>query len=161
MTTTPTHSQQFWITEPGTGEIITKSLPLRKENELLIKTQYTGISRGTETLVFHGKVPPSQYQMMRAPFQEGDFPYPVKYGYSNAGVCIDAPNTLVPEFLGKAVFSLYPHQDYFVIPFDKVISLPPSVPTQRAILAAGMETAINAIWDARPNIGDTIVVIGG
>ena len=161
MTTTPTHSQQFWITNPGKGEIVKKPIPSRKKSELLIKTQYTGISRGTETLVFKGKVPPSQYQTMRAPFQDGEFPCPIKYGYSNVGVCIEAPSTLASELVGKTVFSLFPHQDYFVIPLENVISLPSSVPSQRAVLAASMETAVNAMWDGRPNIGDTIVIIGG
>ncbi|MDE0806704.1 MAG: zinc-binding alcohol dehydrogenase [Longimicrobiales bacterium] len=161
MTTTPTHSQQFWVTEPGRGEIVTKLIPSRAKNELVIKTLYTAISRGTETLVFNGQVPPSQYDTMRSPFQEGEFPGPVKYGYSNVGICIDAPHNMASKLLGQTIFSLYPHQDYFIIPANEVITLPQLVPPKRAILAAGMETAVNAIWDSQPNIGDTIAVIGG
>ena len=161
MTTTPTHSEQFWVTEPGKGELIRKPLPSISDEDIVIKTLYTGISRGTETLVFHGRVPVSQYNLMRAPFQEGDFPSPVKYGYSNVGTCIYAPDSFRTTFLNKTFFSLFPHQDFFVIPSTSVIELPSLLPPERAILAPSMETAINATWDGKPKIGDNIMVIGG
>ena len=123
MTTTPTHSEQFWVTEPGKGELIRNPLPSISDEDIVIKTLYTGISRGTETLVFHGRVPVSQYNLMRAPFQEGDFPSPVKYGYSNVGTCIYAPDSFRTTFLNKTFFSLFPHQDFFVIPSTSVIEL--------------------------------------
>ena len=114
------------------------------------------MSRGTEALVFRGEVPPSQYQVMRAPFQEGEFPGPVKYGYCSVGEVVEGPDDLV----GRAVFCLYPHQDIYVVPVAAVMPLPDQLPAGRAVLAANMETAIGAVWDARPLVGDRVVVIG-
>src|ERR1700712_4442847 len=99
-------TQAFWLRTPGEGEIRSVSLPIPGRDEGLVRTRYTGISRGTETLVFRGGVPASQYAAMRAPFQEGDFPGPVKYGYLSVGVVEQGG----PDLLGRMVFCLYPHQ---------------------------------------------------
>ena len=149
-------AQQFWIQAPGQGETVRAELPPRQDGEVLVRTLYSGISRGTEALVFRGEVPPSQYQAMRAPFQEGEFPGPVKYGYCSVGEGLEGPDTLV----GRAVFCLYPHQDVYVVPATAVTPLPDRLPAGRAVLAANMETAITAVWDARPLVGDRVVVIG-
>ncbi|HAO33863.1 MAG TPA: dehydrogenase, partial [Candidatus Competibacteraceae bacterium] len=115
-------------------------------DEVLVKTLYTGISRGTESLVFRGEVPPSQYQAMRAPFQQGDFPAPVKYGYCNVGV-VEAG---LKALRGQTVFCLYPHQDRYIVPATAVTPVPAAVPPGRAVLAANLETALNVLWDATP-----------
>ena len=108
-------------------------------------------------MVFRGGVPSSQYAAMRAPFQEGDFPGPVKYGYLNVGVVEHGP----PELLGRTVFCLYPHQSAYVVPARSVIVVPEGVPVDRAVLAGAVETAVNALWDAAPLIGDRATVVGG
>lgn len=107
-------------------------------------------------MVFNANVPPSEYERMRAPFQEGTFPYPVKYGYTNVGLVTQGPD----NWIGKTVFSLFPHQTVFTIPASAVTAVPQDVPASRAILAANMETAVNTLWDAQPSIGDKISVIG-
>jgi threonine dehydrogenase-like Zn-dependent dehydrogenase len=117
---------------------------------------YSGISRGTEALVFRGRVPPSEYDRMRAPFQAGAFPGPVKYGYASVGVVESG----VRELLDRHVFCLYPHQTRYVVPAACVHVIPDAVPPRRAVLAANLETAINGLWDANPRIGDRVVVIG-
>jgi len=132
------------------------TLPEPGPGDVLIRTVYTGISRGTENLVFTGKVPPSQYATMRAPFQDGDLPGPVKYGYLNVGVVEAGP----PELRGRTVFCLYPHQTEYVVPAGAVIPVPDSVPPRRAVLAGTVETAVNALWDAAPLVGDRITVVG-
>jgi threonine dehydrogenase-like Zn-dependent dehydrogenase len=149
-------AQAFWITAPGRGELRLETLALPGPDEVLVKTLYTGISRGTESLVFRGEVPQSQYRSLRAPFQQGDFPAPVKYGYCNVGVVEAGPESL----LGKIVFCLYPHQDRYVVPATAVTPVPPAIPPERAVLAANMETALNGLWDAAPRLGDRIAVIG-
>lgn len=149
-------ARYFRIRVPGSGEIVAERLMPRQEDEVLVRTLFTGISRGTESLVFRGEVPESQYEAMRAPFQVGDFPGPVKYGYANVGEVLDGPSELV----GRTVFCLYPHQDRFVVPVESVTTLPDGVPPARAVLAANMETAVNAVWDARPGPGDRVVVFG-
>lgn len=150
-------ARSFWIRTPGHGEIVSAELPPRQAGEVLIRTRYSGISRGTEALVFRGAVPPSQHAAMRAPFQEGDFPAPVKYGYGSVGIVEEGPDRL----RGRTVFCLYPHQDRYCVPAAAVHAVPARVPPPRAVLAANMETAVNVVWDARPGPGDEIVVIGG
>ena len=123
---------------------------------VLVNTIFSGISRGTERLVFHGRLPPSEWQRMRSPHQDGDFPFPVKYGYAVVGLVEDGPAAL----LGRTVFALYPHQDRFCISAADVIPVPTGVPPRRATLAANMETALNAIWDSCATAGQNIIVIG-
>ena len=153
----PITARQFWIEAPGRGAVVDARLPPRGDDEVLIRTLYSGISRGTEALIFRGGVPPSQYQAMRAPFQEGDFPGPVKYGYSSVGRVVEGAD----DIKGRVVFCLYPHQDRYTVPRSAVTPVPADVPTGRAVLAANMETAVNVLWDARPVVGDRVVVVGG
>lgn len=147
----------FWVRSPGHGEIGTVVLRHHGPDDVLVRTLHSGVSRGTETLVFRGGVPESQYDVMRAPFQEGDFPGPVKYGYLNVGVVEEGPSDLV----GRTVFCLYPHQTRYVVPAHAVIPVPDAVPPERAILAGTVETAVNALWDAAPLVGDRIAIVGG
>jgi hypothetical protein len=146
----------FWIAAPGHGEIRREPLGHRAADEVVVRTLYSGVSRGTEALVFGGHVPESEWERMRAPFQAGAFPAPIKYGYASVGVVEAGP----PELAGKKVFALYPHQTHYVVPANAVHILPEAVPPARAILAANMETALNGLWDARPHIGDRIAVVG-
>jgi NADPH:quinone reductase-like Zn-dependent oxidoreductase len=149
-------AQAFWVAAPGTGEIRPAVVPDPGPDEVLVRSVCSGISRGTETLVFRGEVPVSQYEAMRAPFQEGDFPGPVKYGYLNVGVVLAGPSAL----LGRTVFCLYPHQTMFVVPAGAVVPVPDDVPPERAVLGGTMETAVNALWDVAPLVGDRITVVG-
>jgi hypothetical protein len=149
-------ARAFWTTSAG-GEIRPALLSPPFEGEVLVRTLYSGVSRGTETLVFAGQVPADQHETMRAPFQEGDFPYPVKYGYLSVGVVEAGP----PDLLDREVFCLYPHQTAYVVPQVSVTPLPDGVPARRAVLAGTVETAVNALWDAAPLIGDRVTVVGG
>lgn len=152
-------TRQFWIRSPGRGEIVSAELLPPGEDDVLVRTLYSGISRGTESLVFRGEVPTSQYGPMRAPFQEGEFPGPVKYGYSNVGEVLQAPERL-SALIGRLVYCLYPHQDLYAVPAAAVTPVPDAVPPGRAVLAANLETAVTAVWDSMPSVGDRIVVIG-
>ncbi len=147
----------FWVEKPGVGRLRHEQLPPVGEGEVLVQTLYTGVSRGTEASVFGGHVPASEYERMRAPFQTGDFPGPVKYGYLNIGVVESGPESLV----GTTVFTLYPHQSAFVVPAGALTPVPPGIPPRRAVLAGAVETAINVLWDAAPMVGDRISIIGG
>jgi threonine dehydrogenase-like Zn-dependent dehydrogenase len=150
-------ARAFWLASPGLGEIREVTLPARAEGEVLVRTLFSGVSRGTETLVFRGGVPENQHASMRAPFQDGDFPAPVKYGYLSVGRVEEGPGHL----LGRTVFCLYPHQTRYVVPASAVTVVPESVPASRAILAGTVETAVNALWDAAPLVGDRVAVVGG
>lgn len=153
---TRAHARAFWIREPGVGEIREQALPAAAPGQVLVETLYSGISRGTEALVFNARVPESEYQRMRAPFQEGDFPAPVKYGYASVGEVVEGPESL----LHRRVFCLFPHQDRYRVDAASVVLLPDEVPSGRAVLTANMETAVNAVWDAGPTVGDRISVVG-
>ena len=146
----------YWSVAPGVGEIRAERLTAPPEGQVLVRTLWSGVSRGTEALVALGKVPPSQWSLMRAPFQQGAFPFPVKYGYGNVGVVERGP----ADLLGREVFCLYPHQTRYVVPSAAVIPLPAGLLAARAVLAANMETALNAVWDAAAAPGQRIHVIG-
>jgi threonine dehydrogenase-like Zn-dependent dehydrogenase len=149
-------ARAFWIAEPGRGELRAERLPEPAADEVVVRSLFSGISRGTEALVFEGRVPASERQRMRAPFQRGEFPAPVKYGYASVGEVERGPR----ELQGRRVFVLHPHQTRYVVPASAVHVLPDGLAPERAVLAANLETAINGLWDARPHVGDRITVIG-
>ncbi|HYP58727.1 MAG TPA: zinc-binding alcohol dehydrogenase [Beijerinckia sp.] len=149
-------ARALWIEAPRTARLRTAAIEEPGASEARVVMLWSGISRGTERLVFEGRVPASEAERMRAPMQEGEFPFPVKYGYCAVGRVEAGP----PEWLGRTVFCLHPHQDRFIAPLERLCSIPDAVPPRRSILAANMETALNAIWDSGAGPGDRIVVIG-
>ncbi|MDM0034641.1 dehydrogenase [Variovorax sp. J22P271] len=146
-----------WIEAPGRAAIRTEPVAAPGAGEVEVRTLHSAVSRGTETLVFRGQVPASEFERMRAPFQSGDFPAPVKYGYASVGIVEQGPE----GWPGRLVFCLHPHQTRYVVPLDAVHPLPDGLPPGRAVLAANMETAVNALWDAAPRVGDRVTVVGG
>lgn len=152
----PDAATAWWSIAPGRGEYRSEPMPLVSDGEASVQTLYTGVSRGTESLVARGEVPESERERMRAPFQAGEFPFPVKYGYLNVGTVEHGPAAL----RGRTVFALFPHQSRFVVPADALHPVPDGVPPRRAVLAGAVETAVNVLWDAAPVIGDQVVVVG-
>jgi threonine dehydrogenase-like Zn-dependent dehydrogenase len=149
-------AQSLWYSGAGRAEIRDEPLAEPGPGELRVRGLYSAISRGTERLVFGGRVPASEYTRMRAPFMGGAFPFPVKYGYAMVGRVESGP----PEPAGRLVFALHPHQSVFTVPADAVVPVPDGVAPTRAVLAANMETALNAVWDAAPGPADRIAVVG-
>jgi 2-desacetyl-2-hydroxyethyl bacteriochlorophyllide A dehydrogenase len=149
-------ARALWYVKPGRCELRTERLAAPRPGEARVATHYSAISRGTERLVIAGKVPESEWQRMRAPLQTGEFPFPVKYGYSAAGVVTAGSD----DVIGRRVFCLHPHQDEFQVAEDKLVLVGDDVPLKRATLAANMETALNAHWDAGTAPGDSVAVIG-
>lgn len=152
---TTDHARALWIESPGVVAIRDEPLPVAGTHDVTVTALFSAISRGTESLVFAGAVPASEHARMRAPFQGGDFPAPVKYGYASVGR-VEGQGT----GSGRLVFCLYPHQSRYVVPVSAVRDVPADVPAQRAVLGANMETAVNALWDAPVSIGDRVVVVG-
>jgi hypothetical protein len=146
----------LWYRAPGQVEIRREEMAPPGVDEVRVKTIYSAISRGTESLVFGGRVPVSEFERMRAPFMAGDFPFPVKYGYAAVGRVESGAGALQ----GKNVFALFPHQTAFNIPASAAVALPEDVPPRRAVLAANMEAALNGVWDATPAPADRIAVVG-
>jgi NADPH:quinone reductase-like Zn-dependent oxidoreductase len=149
-------AQALWYVGPGQAEIRQEKLAAAAADEIRVRALFGALSRGTEALVLGGRVPESEHGRMRAPFMVGEFPFPVKYGYATVGRVEQGPEAL----LGRPVFTLHPHQDLFNVPASAAIPLPEDVPAQRAVLAANMETALNAVWDAAPGPADRIAVVG-
>ncbi|MGE0223241.1 MAG: zinc-binding alcohol dehydrogenase [Acetobacteraceae bacterium] len=145
-----TQARAFWTIRPDAGEIRAETLPPPAHDQIPLQMLASGISRGTESLIFSGRVPPSQYAAMRAPLMGGEFPFPVKYGYCAVARTPDS----------QRVFVLHPHQDVFLAPASMCVPVPDAVPTPRAVLAANLETAINLAWDAAPLVGERAMVIG-
>ena len=148
--------RSIWYTAPGRVELRSRPLDAPRPGEVLVKTLFTGISRGTERLVLSGAVGASEWQRMQAPMQEGSFPFPVKYGYCAVGQVDMGPEAL----RGRTVFALSPHQDWIVTTPERLTMVPETVPARRATLAANMETALNALWDSGAGPADRIVVVG-
>jgi NADPH:quinone reductase-like Zn-dependent oxidoreductase len=151
------HGKALWYVAPGRAELREEPVSAPKPGELQVRALYSAISRGTERLVHAGRVPASEYARMRAPMMGGAFPFPVKYGYATVGRVEAGP----AELRGRTVFSLYPHQSMFNVPADAVTVVPDNVPPARAVMAANMETALNAVWDGAPGPADRIAVVGG
>src|ERR1700688_503705 len=149
-------AQALWYSGCGHAEIRQETLAPPGADEVRVRALYGAVSRGNEALVLAGRVPESEFERMRAPFMAGHFPFPVKYGYATVGR-IEAG---AEDLIGRTVFTLHPHQDLFNIPAGAAILLPENLPPQRAVLAANMETALNAVWDAAPGPADRIAVVG-
>ncbi len=145
------------MSAPGRAELRMNALSPPADGQALARTLFSAISRGTERLIVNGDVPESEYAAMRGPLQEGDFPYPVKYGYCAVARVEAGPRDLI----GRTIFALHPHQDFFVAPVSMTALVPDGVPPARAVLAANMETALNALWDSGAGPGDRIAIFGG
>lgn len=153
----PSTSRAIWYADKGKVEIREEALSAPGPAEVVVRSLFSGVSRGTERLVLSGSVGPSEWERMRAPLQAGAFPFPVKYGYCAAGI-VEAGAS---ELVGKTVFVLHPHQDRFIAPAAMAVPVPDGVTARRATLAANMETALNALWDSGAGPADRIVVVGG
>lgn len=152
----PVAANAFWVLSPGRGALCRQELPAPGPGQVLVRALCSGISRGTESLVFKGGVPPELADAMACPMQEGGFPGPVKYGYALVGVVEAGPGRLI----GKRVFALHPHQDICLIKADACRPIPAAVPDRRAVLAANMETALNILWDGGAGPGQRIAIVG-
>jgi NADPH:quinone reductase-like Zn-dependent oxidoreductase len=149
-------SRALWYVDRGQAELRDEPLGVREPGMARVRALHGAISRGTEALVANGRVPPSEFQRMRAPFMAGTFPYPVKYGYATVGVVEAGP----ADLCGRTVFALHPHQTLFDVPEAAAVPVPANVPAHRAVLAANMETALNAVWDAGPGPLGRVAVVG-
>jgi NADPH:quinone reductase-like Zn-dependent oxidoreductase len=149
-------AEALWYVGPGQAEIRQERLPPLAAGHVRVRAIMSAISRGTEALVAAGRVPAGEHQRMRAPFMSGSFPFPVKYGYAIVGEIEAGPAALI----GRKVFALHPHQTRFDLPAQAVVPVPADISLSRAVLAANVETALNATWDAAPGPSGRIAVVG-
>jgi hypothetical protein len=151
------NARSFWLDSPGKADLKSQDLPARDQGWSTIISLFSGISPGTESLVFSGQVPENLHEQMRVPYMEGDFRFPIKYGYSAVGRVIETDD---PFLAGKTVHLLHPHQDIFVARNEDLFVVDESVPPERATLASNLETAVNAIWDSQVTVGQRCIVVG-
>lgn len=144
------------MTGPGRCELRETALGPLAPGHVRVRTLFSGVSRGTERLVFAGAVPTAEHERMRAPFQEGAFTFPVKYGYCASGTVVAGDGFAA----GTRVFALHPHQDVFDVPAAMAVPVPDGVPDAAVPLAAHLETAVNALWDHPARVGDRVAVVG-
>ena len=154
-------TRALFYEKAGAGSLKTVELRPLDANELLVQTLYSGISRGTESLVFNGKIPELEWQTMRCPHQTGDFSFPVSYGYAVVGKVIATGRDITKMFTGETVFVLHPHQESIIVTEDMARPIPENIPANRAVMSANMETALNAIWDSNLEAHHTVSVVGG
>src|SRR5690348_18441989 len=113
-------AQALWYVAPGKAEIRAETLEPPGAGAVRLTAVASALSRGTERLIFSGRVPESEFERMRAPFMGGAFPFPVKYGYAMVGRIEDGP----PALKGRLAFALYPHQTVFNLAAEKIVPLP-------------------------------------
>ena len=152
-------ARSLWYVGGDACELRDCSVPVVGPGEVLVVATHGAVSRGTESLVLRGGVPPSEHTRMRCPFMEGDFNYPCKYGYCSVGFVAEAGKGAEP-LLGRHVFCLFPHQDRYVVRMEAVHALPEGTPPSRAVLTPNLETAVNIVWDSKLSVGDRLAVVG-
>lgn len=145
-----TAARALWLDAPGRAVLRDTELPPLAEGWSRLQAIASAISPGTERLVATGRVPAEVAETMRCPYMEGAFPFPVKYGYSLVGRLDD----------GRIAHVLHPHQEVAHVRTADLRIVPDDVPPERATLAANLETAVTALWDARIAPGERALVIG-
>ena len=153
-------TRALWYVGERQAELRLHALPELAPDQVRVASLYSALSRGTESLVWRQQVPKALAQEMRAPFQDGEFGAQVKYGYCSVGQVVGLGPSVTAVERGQVVFCLHPHQDIYQVPASALTVVPEGVPAKRAVLAANLETALNAVWDAAPGPGDRITVVG-
>jgi threonine dehydrogenase-like Zn-dependent dehydrogenase len=154
MTSASATARALWIEAAGRAVLREETLPAPRDGWCRVEALYSAVSPGTERLVASGRVPAEVAEIMRCPYMEGAFPFPVKYGYSLVGRVTDGP------LAGKIVHLLHPHQERMQVRVSDLRVVPGDVPPERATLAANLETAVTALWDGRVTAGERVLVIG-
>ncbi len=123
---------------------------------VLVATEYSGISSGTELLAYRGEMDPELPLDETLGALAGTFAYPFRYGYSAVGRVLRPAGALRE---GQLVFAFHPHQDRFVVDACQAVPVD-GVDPRTATLYPLVETALQVCLDAAPRLGETVVVVG-
>jgi 2-desacetyl-2-hydroxyethyl bacteriochlorophyllide A dehydrogenase len=148
----------LWWTALRTGELRAEPLPPPGPEDVVVQAIASGISAGTELLVYRGQVPPEL--PLDLPTLAGSFRYPIKYGYASVGRVAAAGAAVRDRAPGDLVFALHPHQSTYVLPAARTVLLPPNLPPEHGVFLANLETAVNVALDAAPRLGETVLLSG-
>ncbi len=146
---------------PSQVEIEKVSIVEIPENMVLVATQISAVSSGTEKLVFTGKVPKDMATDASIPaLSKQNFNYPFHYGYSCVGTIIETGRKVDKDLEGKRVFAFHPHASHFLASPAELIFIPESINFDDCVFLASMETAVNLVLDGKPLIGEEVIAIG-
>jgi 2-desacetyl-2-hydroxyethyl bacteriochlorophyllide A dehydrogenase len=149
-------ARELWFTAPGRVELREGAAVSVQEGQVRVRGLRSGVSQGTELLLFKGEGPTPFDPSLDTP---GTPTYPRRYGYAWVGEVTESRAAAVQ--VGTRIFGLLPHGDEHVVHAARLRALPDDVPAERAVLAANLETALNVVWDAGVALGDEVVVLGG
>ncbi|HWN99800.1 MAG TPA: zinc-binding dehydrogenase [Blastocatellia bacterium] len=149
-----------WFTSPRTVELRAASARPPSSGEVRIEALYSGISHGSEMMVYRGEVPPGLALDATLPTLQGSCTFPVKYGYASVGRVVDIGSDVSGLSEGDLVFAFNPHETCYTVPATVVIRLPQKLDPPIGVFAANIETALNSLLDAAPRLGERVVVIG-
>lgn len=137
-----------------------ETVPAPGRGEVLVHTELSAISSGTELLFYRNEVPPDLPVDDTIEGMADRFSYPLKYGYALVGRVETLGSGVQAEWLGKRVFVFHPHESAFVSHVDSLHVVPQELPSSAAVLLPLMETAVAFMMDAQPLIGERVVVLG-
>ena len=136
---------------PGRIEVTHDDIPSPREGEVLVRTLVSGISAGTELHVYRGDISEGVLLDESLPSLQEPFRYPATYGYASVGEVVDD---------GRRVFAFQPHVSHYVAREDELYDVPEDLSSEAAALWPSVETAVNLVLDARPLVGERVLVVG-
>lgn len=123
------------------------------DNEVLIETKMTLISRGTELTVLSGNEGYGEV------WQRGCH-YPFFPGYSNTGTILDVGKGVDCALIGTRVVSYGRHAKYVVEPVERVIPVHPDIPDEYAVFATMAQIVFHGVRRSGVSMGTSVVVYG-
>lgn len=135
-------------------------LPPLAASEALVETVVSGISAGTEMLLYRGEMPPGMAADSAIEALQGELRYPLKYGYAAVGRVAAVGAAVERAWLGRLVLAFHPHESHFAARPDQWMALPEGISAESATLLPNLETAVSLVMDGRPVIGERVAVLG-
>ena len=153
-------NKTIYFTGPRQIEIRESEIPVPSRGTVLVKAIASGISSGTELLIYRGEAPKDMPADATIAALDHTLEYPLSYGYSMVGQVVEIGPDIDPGWKGKLVFAFHHHTAYFLASVDSLFCLPEDVTVDEAIFLPNMETAVNLLLDGKPLIGERIAVFG-
>jgi 2-desacetyl-2-hydroxyethyl bacteriochlorophyllide A dehydrogenase len=150
----------LYFTGPYQVSVQEERLPPPAEDQVVVQTQVSAISPGTEMLIYRGQAPTDIPVDETIPDLAGDFGFPLKYGYAAVGRVVAWGAYVDPEWHNRLVFAFHPHESHFLTSPAELIPVPPGVSPEEAAFLPNVETAVNFLMDGQPLVGEQLAVFG-
>jgi 2-desacetyl-2-hydroxyethyl bacteriochlorophyllide A dehydrogenase len=137
-----------------------EAMPKPVAGEVLVRTQASAISAGTERLIYRGQAPNGLSVDETIPALAGQFNFPMKYGYAAVGQVVALGEGVASEWMGKTVFAFQPHASHFISSTTELLTVPAGLSPEEAALLPLMETSVNLLMDGQPLIGERVAIFG-